>query len=172
MNKTANKKEDKMQYDKIYRQNHKEERNAYQRKWQNDNKGIVAKRKLELNLCITCNSIRMSGKSLCEKHFASRQEYNRKIYAEARQKVLQGYGGVCACCGEATPEFLAIDHVNDDGKQHRAKGNGRGYMLFLEIIRDNFPPRFQVLCWNCNAAKEFFGMCPHKGRINGFIYSK
>ena len=32
-----------------------------------------------------------------------------------KEKVFDHYGWVCACCGEAEPLFLTIDHVNNDG---------------------------------------------------------
>ncbi len=32
-----------------------------------------------------------------------------------RAKVLSHYGGKCSCCGESTPEFLAIDHTEGGG---------------------------------------------------------
>lgn len=52
----------------------------------------------------------------------SKQARRRRLRAE----VIAAYGGRCACCGEATPEFLSIDHVNNDGAQHRREINGGG----------------------------------------------
>ncbi len=106
-------------------------------------------------------------------------EYNKKWnlrnkgkQKEYRQKnrltVLNYYSfgkNECACCGEKTIQFLVIDHINNDGAKHRkelAGGTNRGGNVYPWLIKNNFPEGFQVLCWNCNSAKSFYGMCPHK----------
>ena len=35
------------------------------------------------------------------------------------RRVLDHYGRACSCCGETEPAFLTIDHVNNDGAEHR-----------------------------------------------------
>ena len=41
-------------------------------------------------------------------------------YSELKNEVFQAYGGYqCACCGETEPMFLTIDHVGNDGADHR-----------------------------------------------------
>lgn len=74
--------------------------------------------------------------------------------------VLAAYGNACKCCGETTPEFLQIDHVNNDGAEHRREV-GTGNAVYWWLIKNNYPEGFQVLCANCNYAKEFYGGCPH-----------
>ena len=81
-----------------------------------------------------------------------------------RLQCLVAYGGnhpKCACCGEDTIEFLALDHINGNGRKHRREV-GHGTQLYYWLIANNFPPIFQVLCHNCNAAKQFYGGCPHQ----------
>ncbi len=80
---------------------------------------------------------------------------------EARQAVLAGYGSKCACCGEATAAFLALDHVNNDGREDREKWR-TNHRIYIQAIRAGFPPRFQLLCHNCNMAKALVGECPHE----------
>ena len=81
-------------------------------------------------------------------------------------EVLIAYSGAppsCACCGESTLQFLAIDHVNGDGGAIRRRTGlnaGAAYYRFLK--REGFPPGRQVLCHNCNLAKGFYGKCPHE----------
>ena len=82
-----------------------------------------------------------------------------------RKKILDHYGNRCSCCGETTPEFLAIDHINNDGAQHR-KLVGGGDRLYRWLIANNFPDGFQLLCHNCNVAKGIYGMCPHQRKEN------
>jgi len=94
--------------------------------------------------------------------------YINKKYAKSRRErkiVLAGYGNKCACCGETTPQFLTIDHVNNDGHKDR----GRGFKLFARIIRQGFPADYRILCFNCNCGRELNGgICPHQGvLLNG-----
>lgn len=93
---------------------------------------------------------------------------NRAYARRLRDAVLTGYGGACACCGESTPQFLAVDHIHNDGAAHRAElsitraspDTGK----FYRWLRDNGYPRdrLQLLCHNCNGAKAWYGMCPHR----------
>lgn len=101
-------------------------------------------------------------------------EYNRKrgreFWAQLRDEVIRAYGGyVCACCEETEPLFLEIDHINNDGAEHRRamgyKGNGKGASsCTLTWLKANgFPGGFQILCANCNKGKaRNGGICPHK----------
>jgi hypothetical protein len=86
-----------------------------------------------------------------------------------KQKVIDGYGGACVCCGEHRFEFLTLDHVNGDGAEHRRElSNGKsrrgkgGAAVYDWAIKNNYPDRCQLLCWNCNAAKGYYGYCPHE----------
>lgn len=92
-------------------------------------------------------------------------EYNRNV----RRRALAAYGDKCACCGEATPEFLGIDHVNNDGEAHRRVLKGYGRAIYQWLAKEGYPQdgRFQILCHNCNVAKGCYGGCPHKGPVPG-----
>lgn len=94
-----------------------------------------------------------------EAHRAQFSEVGRRL----RARVLQEYGGRCACCGEMTPQFLAIDHVNNDGEAHRRELKGYGRAIYQWLKREGYPKdgRFQLLCHNCNMAKGLYGACPH-----------
>ena len=82
-------------------------------------------------------------------------------YHKRRLKVLGHYSGSdiqCAACGELEAEFLQLDHVDDDGAEHRRSlGLKSGDELLRWCIRNGFPvtPRLQVLCANCNLLKRF-----------------
>jgi hypothetical protein len=77
----------------------------------------------------------------------------------------------CACCGEEEIKFLSIDHINGGGTKHRQelqKAPGKpagGSVIYGWIVKNNFPEGFQILCHNCNQAKGFYGMCPHKEKL-------
>lgn len=88
-----------------------------------------------------------------------------ELRRELRQKVIDGYGGGCACCSETTFEFLAIDHVNGGGSKEREKLSS--WQLVNKVYKLGFPPEYQILCHNCNSAKGWWGECPHnKERIS------
>lgn len=81
----------------------------------------------------------------------------RKLY---RAEVLKAYGPRCNCCGETEEAFLQVDHVNEDGSQHRKIVNPQD--LYRWLSRNDFPAGFQILCANCNHAKSVRGVCPHQ----------
>jgi len=85
------------------------------------------------------------------------------IYAKLYLTVVNAYGKVCVCCGESNPGFLSIDHVNNDANiDRRERGYHHALQILREIIREKFPSRFQILCFNCNIGKSRFGgHCPH-----------
>ena len=92
------------------------------------------------------------------------REWHRQLKQEHRFKVLckiaKGHP-VCGCCGEARKEFLAIDHVDGGGNEHRraAKGHFTDHLLKPDYADD---VRLRVLCHNCNMSIGFYGYCPHK----------
>jgi len=63
------------------------------------------------------------------------------------------------CCGETTYEFLTLEHIFNNGAQHRREINNRN--LYIWCRKNQFPVGFQVLCMNCNFAKEKYRGCPH-----------
>lgn len=68
-----------------------------------------------------------------------------------RKQVIDAYGGKCIECEETCIGFLAIDHINNDGANHRQQvGNN----IYRWLRRNGFPQEnFQVLCHNCNWKK-------------------
>lgn len=98
---------------------------------------------------------------------ASRRK-NPKSHKEAswthlkrlRVEVLGAYGGKCACCMESRIEFLVLDHVENDGKAHRAAVRGGSKGMYIWARRNGYPDNLQVLCHNCNMSKAFYGYCP------------
>ncbi len=91
-------------------------------------------------------------------------ERARRRVARYREAVLGHYGRVCACPGCYSAENLGIDHINGDGRQHRAElfGEGQkggGYRFHFWLIKNDFPPGFQTLCSRCNTSKGTSGRC-------------
>lgn len=87
-----------------------------------------------------------------------KRDWTREYKRRRRLQVIEHYGGKCNCCGESQPEFLAIDHINNDGAEHRRQLT---ITIVDWLIQNNYPEGFQVLCHNCNSAKYYYGECPH-----------
>lgn len=107
----------------------------------------------------------------------NRRRAHCRYLAKLRAEVFSRYGGPrCACCGEANPMFLSLDHINNDGAQHRREIAGKnrgggwqnGWLFYVWLRRNNYPPlALQVLCFNCNLGKwKNRGTCPHLDGAN------
>lgn len=104
------------------------------------------------------------------------REYQREWRKSIREEAFNHYGCKCVCCGEVTPQFLTLDHINNDGYEFRSKifshvgrkyQGGAGVHTYRWLIRNNYPDGFQVLCMNCNFGKRMNnGVCPHVSRCN------
>lgn len=97
------------------------------------------------------------------RHYSSRRARGMEQLRDFRRRdglkeyVLQFYGsGTLACltCGCADPDVLTIDHVNNDGAEHRKtmKSSGRDFYRWLK--KNGMPSGFQTLCMNCNWKKH------------------
>jgi hypothetical protein len=107
----------------------------------------------------------------------NRESYNERAKTRQREQrhrlkeeMFTAYGRRCWCCGETTEEFLSLDHLNDDGAEHR--GRVGGTMCVLRDLRRRGWPKegYAVACMNCNWARRYGGTCPHqlrKGAVNG-----
>lgn len=86
-------------------------------------------------------------------------------YYRSQHEAIMAYGGYkCNCCGETNPLFLSIDHVNNDGTEHRQSFQSHGTGLYRWLKHHGYPEGFQILCMNCNFGKRRnHGVCPHKG---------
>jgi hypothetical protein len=89
----------------------------------------------------------------------------RRYRQSVKDRCFEAYGGyVCTCCKETEKTFLCLDHINNDGHKHRKEIGFRGGIgIYLWLIQNNFPPGFQVLCFNCNQSKRLNGgICAHQ----------
>lgn len=107
-------------------------------------------------LCHNCNGAkaRMGYKAKDLKRKAERDSVRNELFIQ--------YGNECVCCKETEKSFLTIDHIYNDGQLDKPVGRG-GCKLYDFLRRNNYPKdRYQLLCYNCNFAKAFYGKCPHK----------
>jgi len=83
-------------------------------------------------------------------------------------EVLTHYCGetpYCQCpsglCDVVDLEFLTIDHINNNGAEHRKLVGGMNFYRWLQ--KNNYPEGFRVLCYNCNCGRfRNKGICPHE----------
>ena len=108
-------------------------------------------------LCWNCNKARFLNNGGCVHDHAD-------VFSVSKEhaRVVKEYGGQCVCCGESRIIFLTIDHINNDGAEHR-KSIRQGPPLYRWLIANAFPKEaFQVLCYNCNCGRfHNKGACPH-----------
>jgi len=119
------------------------------------------KQRLADGKCQSCGRPRGSDgtKQRCHSCFERDSHASKIRHQKIRHKVLQYYGGKCACCAEDREEFLALDHINGGGRaERRSLPNGD----FYEYVLKNWPTHIRVLCHNCNMALGFYGYCPHQ----------
>ncbi len=97
------------------------------------------------------------------------RDYAKQRSRKIKSITLKHYGGICVCCGEEEFRLLSIDHIDGRGAEHRRiviKSSGRppsGIHMYMWLRKNNFPPGFQVLCFNCNCGRNVNGgVCPHK----------
>ena len=112
-------------------------------------------------ICKACSKKRSQQKYIQNKDAIRKRQ--KEYEQETKLKIIKAYGGKCACCGETTQEFLTIDHINNDGAIIRKNTKqGTGCKIYRWLIKNNYPKdNYQLLCFNCNMAKGFFGKCPH-----------
>ncbi len=103
--------------------------------------------------------------------------YHQRWRWNVRLEVLAHYGGhplrcTCPGCPVTDAEFLVLDHVDNNGAEHRrltTKSKGRGgFGTYLWLRLHNYPAKWKlrVVCHNCNAARQAYGHCPHEGPVN------
>jgi hypothetical protein len=123
----------------------------------------------EAKACSACRKIRAAERT-AKRHEAhkdpavkipyllKKRDYQRKF----RALIVEAYGGHCVCCGETEMKFLQMDHVNNDGHDHRKQIGTTSGSLYRWALKNGFPPTLQVLCGSCHNAKSFYGGCPHQ----------
>lgn len=94
---------------------------------------------------------------------------HRATRVALKTAAMAAYGGRCSCCGVDDLIFLTVDHVDENGADHRRQifGDSKYTAKTYRWLRDNdYPVGFQILCFNCNFAKHWGG-CPHREGNNG-----
>jgi len=113
--------------------------------------------------CRLCE--RERGKRADTKHREKRYAKQKENRDKWRKLTLQHYSEneipFCSCCKETIYEFLALDHVEGKGNEHRKEVGLGGARMYKWAIDNDYPPIFRVLCHNCNQSYGLYGYCPH-----------
>lgn len=83
-------------------------------------------------------------------------------------RVIKLLGGKCNCCGEDNPLFLTVDHIHNNEVEHRFgfRGSRAVTQVYQDVLQSGNPQEtYQLLCMNCNAAKQWYGVCPHQSDL-------
>ena len=80
----------------------------------------------------------------------SKDRDRKQEYRNLRNRVLDGYGGVCVNCNEKDYSTLVLEYVGTPSKRVELKG----VQLYSFLVSSNFPPGWRVLCRNCFAKKK------------------
>ena len=89
-----------------------------------------------------------------KKDSAYYRKYHREYSQKARIGVLAHYGGgklACLECGENRLPCLTIDHIDNNGTEHRKQIGGN---IVFWLRKRNYPEGYQTLCRNCNWIKK------------------
>ena len=76
----------------------------------------------------------------------------RNNYIDLKLSIFEHYGNCCCGCGEHNAEYLTIDHINNNGSEHRKEIRTQ---IYPWLKRNNYPAEYQILCFNCNYLKQF-----------------
>jgi hypothetical protein len=118
------------------------------------------------NKCVRCSKPKIGQTAECSSCAEKSRIEGRYKRLQLKKQALAHYGGEqCSCngCNASAIEWLTIDHVNGFGEKHReAIGTRSGFLFYRWLKKNNYPPGFRVLCFNCNCARGAYGYCPHE----------
>lgn len=118
--------------------------------------------RIQAGLCSLCNSDTQAvpGHTACKKHLQLYRDSANRRNRRDKDTALTKYGGQCKYCGDSRRIFLTIDHINNDRAAHRKQpraGQNHGHNIYAWLRLNHYPDGFQILCYNCNCAKNHAG---------------
>lgn len=132
---------------KKYRREHKEYFRKYNERYRKEHKEKLRRQKHRWYL----------------NHKKEQARLKRINDAKIREKVYKHYGNRCACCGERNSGFFTLDHIKNDGGEHRRQLGGSSMTLYRWVIQQRYPKSLRLLCYNCNCGRQRNGgICPHR----------
>lgn len=101
------------------------------------------------------------AKAWNKNHYDVFKERQRLRLVKFKKRVFDHYGKKCDCCGETIEEFLTVDHLRKNGKEHRREA-GNGAAFYKWIVDHEYPSDLRILCMNCNYGERRRLQCPHQ----------
>lgn len=115
---------------------------------------------------------RRIDRAYAKNNYEKTRAANRASVLKLRREMIAAYGGACTCCGETHEEFLTLEHMRQDGAEHRRRAGGC-WAVYRELRRLGWPKDgYTVLCMNCNWAARLQIVCPHKRTPNSMESEK
>ena len=133
--------EQRTEYQRRYRKEHKEENIKANKKYRQNHKEAIRERR------------RKDYQLHKEKRKASQKDFRERCKVEILTTYSTGDIPECVRCKITDIDVLTIDHVNGGGFQERKKLGVGGGGFYLWLKRQGFPKGYQVLCANCNMKK-------------------
>lgn len=108
---------------------------------------------------------RASRENYLKKSRKELNQYTNKQRSKIKKEVLTHYGKneKLLCCWRSCTvhdlDMLSLDHVKDDGAEHRRKEKGSrisfcGKEIYYWVKRNKYPKGFQTLCMNHQYKKQ------------------
>jgi len=122
-------------------------------------------------LCSNCNIKKIKINAREKGKFGTKsQKYRYKYKENLKFEVFSHYSintqikCLCKNCNESDIDKLCLDHINNDGAQHRKELKKIGLVgsnIYLWAKQNNYPKIFRIFCHNCNQSLSNYGYCPH-----------
>ena len=101
-------------------------------------------------LCKKCNEREVALYKIKHRNYICNRCSNKRDRDSIRNRLFEHYGRSCIYCGSESD--LQFDHVNGDGvNDHSGQAS---YLWHKSLIANDYPPTCQVLCRQCNIAKQ------------------
>ena len=87
-----------------------------------------------------------------------------EVFTHYSKKLSNADFPVCACCKYDDIRALNIDHIIPHSKLSASEKliPRAGPELWKYLKQNNYPKKYQILCYNCNQMKKAKVDCPHK----------
>ena len=101
---------------------------------------------------------------IMERHHTKHRDeecvYARRAWLGAKLDAITAFGGKCRCCFTNVIEFLTFDHIHVGGGIDRKQGL-KGMKWYKHLAKSADSGLYQLLCYNCHMAKDYYGACIH-----------
>ena len=159
-------KKEAKEYNKMYRINNLDKVKVWKKKHYNKYKDKInqkSKKRFKVWYPKNKDKVKIKNKLYNMTNNEYRKKQAKKYKENNKVKIFEAYGNKCNHCGDKNSYHLTIDHIMNDGSNHKNESGRRlkGHTMYLWLIKNKFPKdNFQLLCWNCNCAKGTYGFYP------------